>query len=49
MHDVEAAVEYDPGAQLVQVLSDVAPVVELAFPAAQARQVSEEAAKRVEL
>ena len=35
MHDVEAAVEYDPGAQLVQVLSDVAPAVELAFPAAQ--------------
>ena len=35
VHAVEAAVEYDPGAQLVQVLSDVAPAVELAFPAAQ--------------
>jgi len=34
-------VEYEPSSQLVQALSEVAPVVELAFPAAQGRQVAE--------
>ena len=33
----------------MKVLSEVAPAVELAFPAAQARQVAEEAAEGVEL
>ena len=49
MHEVEAAVAYVPASQLVHVLSDVAPVVELAFPASHARQVSDEVADGVEL
>ena len=38
-----------PEMQEVHVLSDVAPVIELAFPASHARQVSDEVADGVEL
>ena len=49
MHELEATVAYEPSSQLVHELSDVAPVVELAFPASHARQVSDEVADGVEL
>ena len=42
MHEAEAAVEYVPASQLVHVLSDVAPVVELDFPASQFVQVADD-------
>ena len=50
MHKADASVvEYVPDSQLVHVLPDVAPVVELAFPASHARQVSDEVADGVGL
>ena len=49
MHEVEASVAYKPASQLVHELSDVAPVVELAFPASHARHVADEVADGVEL
>ena len=49
MHEAEASVAYEPASQLIHVLPDVAPVVELAFPASHAKQVSDEVADGVEL
>lgn len=49
MHDGDASLEYIPDSQLEHVLSEVAPVLELAFPASQTRQVAEEVAERMEL
>ena len=47
VHEAEpSVVEYDPGSQLVH---EGAPVVELAFPASHARQVSDEVADGSEL
>ena len=42
MHEAEASIESVPASQLEHVLSDVAPVVELAFPASHVRQVTED-------
>lgn len=49
MHEGDASLEYVPASQLVHVLSEVAPVVKLAFPASHARHVSAEVAEAVEL
>ena len=50
VHDVQAAyVAYVPGSHSVQELSEVAPVVLLAFPATQFWQVLEEVADVEEL
>ena len=48
VHAGEASAEYVPALQSVQVLSEVAPVVELYFPASHNVQVEEEVAELLE-
>ena len=50
MHEAEPSlVANEPGLQLVHILSDVIPVVELAFPASHAKQVKLEVTDGVDL